>query len=179
LLTFPKRTDFAFAGIRGTSLIDRLGLHGDRKCAGRSPPGTGSLRRPCYLASEELVRSHSRPRVSNDNAYSESQFRTLKYAPSFPGRFGSLEDARSWYNNQDRHSGIGHLTPAAVHTGQAPAIPEHRAVTLQAAYAAHPDRFVHGTPEPPPLPVAAWINRPDARSEASLNNSETEVSHGA
>lgn len=133
-----------------------------------------------------VFRSHSRPHVPDDNPYSESQFRTLKYAPSFPARFGSIQDARTfcstffnWYNNDHHHSGIGYLTPAVVHAGKAASVRENRSQTLQSAYAAHPNRFVRGIPQPPPLPVATWINPPAAPTEASLTNFQTEVSHGA
>ena len=111
--------------------------------------------------------SHSRPRVSNDNPFSESQFRTLKYRPEFPDRFGSLEHARgvsrdlfAWYNNAHHHSGLSYLTPADVHFGRAPAILDLRHRTRLAAYAAHPERFVSGPPRPETLPTAVWINRP-------------------
>lgn len=118
------------------------------------------------LASLGVRRSHSRPRVSNDNPYSEAQFRTLKYCPAFPERFGSLADARlfcerffAYYNNVHRHSGIGLHTPASVHFGTDRDIRAARAVTLNAAYEAHPNRF--GTPpRPPSVPEAAWINPP-------------------
>ncbi|MGI8607796.1 MAG: IS3 family transposase, partial [Candidatus Dormibacteria bacterium] len=157
-----------------------LVLHADRGAAMRSKLVEE------LLSDLGVTQSHSRPRVSNDNPFSESQFRTLKYAPSFPARFGCIADARTfcseffdWYNNEHRHSGIGYLTPATVHSGQAADVRERRVAILLAAHAAHPDRFVHGIPQPPPLPLAAWINKPDANSEASLNNSESEVSHGA
>ena len=105
------------------------------------------------------------------NPYSEAQFRTLKYRPAFPARFGSLEDARAfcgefftWYNTVHRHSGIGLLTPADVHHGRAAEISAARAVTLDAAYLAHPERFVRRPPTPPAVPTAVWIN-PPARKE--------------
>ncbi len=111
--------------------------------------------------------SHSRPRVSNDNPFSESQFRTLKYRPEFPDRFGSLEHARgvsrdlfAWYNDAHHHSGLSYLTPADVHYGRAAAILEVRHRTRLAAYAAHPERFVKGPPRPETLPTAVWINPP-------------------
>ena len=111
--------------------------------------------------------SHSRPRVSNDNPFSESQFRTLKYRPEFPDRFGSLEHARgvsrdlfAWYNNAHHHSGLSYLTPADVHYGRAATVLAVRHRTRLAAYAAHPERFVQGPPRPETLPTAAWINRP-------------------
>jgi putative transposase len=104
--------------------------------------------------------------VSNDNPYSEAQFKTLKYCPAFPGRFGSLADARAFchtffnhYNHIHRHSALGLHTPASVHYGTAPGIRAHRAVVLQAAHARNPERFSR-PPTPPQLPVAAWINPP-------------------
>lgn len=119
------------------------------------------------LANLGVTKSHSRPYVSNDNPYSESHFKTLKYRPDFPDRFGSPEHGNlhcrtffHWYNTQHRHSGIGLMTPEAVHTGRAEAIRQARAQTLLAAYQAHPERFVRRPPQPPDLPVAAWINKP-------------------
>jgi putative transposase len=114
-----------------------------------------------------VTRSYSRPHTSNDNPYSESHFRTAKYRPDFPDRFGSYEDAHawctrffSWYCHEHRHSGIGYHTPADVHFGRAQALRDQRAVVLDRAYAAHPERFVRKAPEPPKLPTAAWINKP-------------------
>ena len=114
-----------------------------------------------------VTRSHGRPHVSDDNPYSESQFKTLKYSPGFPERFGSIEDARSfcrryfyWYNHSHRHSGIGMMTPASVHEGRAAAIYEARQGVLSQAFRTHPERFPKGCPKPPPLPGPAWINRP-------------------
>ena len=113
-----------------------------------------------------IERSHSRPRVSNDNPYSEAQFKTLKYVYDFPERFGSLQDARTWcdafvteYNHEHRHSGIGYHTPASVHFGTAELVREQRAKTLAAAYTAHPERFTR-MPLPPEIPTTAWINEP-------------------
>jgi len=112
-------------------------------------------------------KSHSRPHVSDDNPYSESQFKTLKYCPGFPDRFGSLQDSvafcRSfftWYNTEHRHSGIGMLTPEVVHYGLARDVVESRKKVLEVAFEAHPERFVRGVPLPPALPEAAWINPP-------------------
>ena len=111
--------------------------------------------------------SHSRPRVSNDNPFSEAQFRTLKYRPAFPDRFGSLTHARAvsrdlfaWYNDAHHHSGLTYLTPAAVHYDRAATVLAVRHRTRLAAYAAHPERFVQGPPRPETLPTAVWINRP-------------------
>ena len=114
-----------------------------------------------------IVQSHSRPSVSNDNPYSEAQFKTLKYRPDFPDRFGSREHARDhcadllrWYNTEHRHSALGYHTPHDVHYGLASARQAQRAVVLRTAFAAHPERFVRGAPTPAPLPTAAWINPP-------------------
>ena len=125
------------------------------------------------LADLGVEKTHSRPHVSNDNPYSESQFKTMKYRPEFPGRFDSIEHARSfcrqfidWYNTVHRHSGIGLLTPAAVHHGRAIEITARRSGVLALAYATTPERFVRGLPQPPDHPHAAWINRPDDEAVA-------------
>jgi putative transposase len=140
---------------------DQLTLHADRGSAMISK--TVAL----LLADLGVTKTHSRPHVSNDNPYSESQFKTMKYRPGYPDRFGSIQDARAWarpffhwYNHQHYHTGLALLTPATVHYGQAQAVLERRQETLQAAYAAHPERFVRGAPRPPSLPTAVWINRP-------------------
>ena len=119
------------------------------------------------LATLGVTKSHSRPHVSNDNPFSESQFKTMKYRPQFPDRFGSYEDGlgfcRSffkWYNDEHYHSGIGLLRPSVLHYGQAEQVITDRANVLQAAYAKHPERFVRGCPKPQKLPAAAWINPP-------------------
>lgn len=120
------------------------------------------------LADLGVEKTHSRPHVSNDNPYSESQFKTMKYRPEFPRRFDSIEHARTfcrtfidWYNTVHHHSGLGLLTPAVVHYGRAETITAKRASVLALAFAARPDRFVRGLPQPPAQPLAAWINRPD------------------
>lgn len=120
-----------------------------------------------------VSRSHSRPRVSNDNPYSEAQFKTLKYGASYPERFASLDEARvwvrafvSWYNSEHRHSGIGLLTPLAVHQGQAPALLAGRQEVLDLSYASHPERFVRGRPMPAGVPSSVWINAPQPATEA-------------
>jgi putative transposase len=114
-----------------------------------------------------VVRSHSRPYVSDDNPYSEAQFRTLKYYHEFPDRFASFEHAHGfmgnfvkWYNFEHRHSGIAMLTPAVVHRGEAERVLAARHETLKAAYRANPERFVRGEPKPIALPSAVWINPP-------------------
>jgi putative transposase len=120
-----------------------------------------------------VTKTHSRPHVSNDNPYSESQFKTLKYRPDFPAQFGSLADARAWahpffrwYNHEHHHSGIGLLTPATVHCGQAVETIAARQQVLVSAYEVHPERFVRGTPKPPALPTAVWINPPPVAEPA-------------
>lgn len=122
-----------------------------------------------------IAASHSRPRVSNDNPFSEAQFRTFKYRPEFPDRFGSIQDARAichtlfgWYNNAHHHSGLRYLTPVDVHYGRAATRLEVRHRTRLAAYAAHPERFVQGPPRRETLPDAVWINAPTktARQDA-------------
>ena len=114
-----------------------------------------------------VAKTHSRPHVSNDNPFSEAQFKTLKYRPSYPDRFGSLMDARAWarpcfhwYNHIHRHSGIGLLSPAVVHASQATQQVAVRQEVLDSAYTAHPERFVRGRPMAPPAPTAVWINPP-------------------
>jgi putative transposase len=139
----------------------QLTIHADR--------GSPMTAKPVALLLAELgvTKSHSRPHVSNDNPYSEANFKTLKYCPAFPGRFGSTEHARSFcalffdhYNHVHRHAGVGLHTPASVHHGTAPEIREQRVATLDAAYAANPDRFRHRRPQLPKLPTIAWINEP-------------------
>jgi putative transposase len=119
------------------------------------------------LADLGVTKTHSRPYVSNDNPFSEAQFKTLKYRPDFPQSFGSLEDARGhcraffqWYNHQHRHSGIAYLTPHDLHSGRAEAVLDTRAQALEAAFAAHPARFKERRPEPQQPPAAVWINPP-------------------
>jgi putative transposase len=140
---------------------DQLILHADRGNAMRARPVA------FLLADLGVTRTHSRPYTSTDNPYSEAQFKTLKYRPGFPDRFQSIGHARDfcrgffgWYNDEHRHSGIGLMTPAAVHYGQAPALHAERQRVLDAAFAARPERFVRGAPTPPTLPTAAWINKP-------------------
>ena len=143
----------------------QLILHADRGSSMTSKPVA------LLLADLGVTKTHSRPYTSDDNPFSEAQFKTLKYRPDFPERFGSLEDARvfcqtffSWYNGEHRHSGIGLMTPAAVHDGRASAMRDARQRVLSAAYAAHPERFVRKPPQPPILPHAVWINPPKEQS---------------
>ncbi len=138
-----------------------LTIHADRGSSMRSKPVA------LLLSDLGITKSHSRPHVSNDNPYSESHFKTMKYRPEFPARFMTIEEARAfgqeffyWYNTEHRHSGIGLCSPEMVHTGQAETIRAARAVVLTTAYIAHPERFVRRAPVPPPLPVPAWINKP-------------------
>ena len=123
-----------------------------------------------------VAASFSRPRVSNDNPFSEAQFKTLKYRPEFPERFESLEQARihlrhffAWYNDEHRHSGIGFMTPAMVHFGRSSAIDEQRRRVLQAAYAAHPERFKGRPPTPPALLDVVGINLPQPETMETPN----------
>lgn len=124
-----------------------------------------------------VTRSHSRPKVSNDNPYSEAQFKTTKYMSDYPERFDSLAHAREWfdafiayYNHEHRHSGIGWHTPASVHFGTAEEVRDQRAVTLAGAYARHPERFGR-RPRPPAIPQTAWINDPAKRREPAPQTS--------
>lgn len=140
---------------------DQLTIHADR-----GAPMTSTVVAD-LLADLGVRRSHSRPTVSNDNPYSEAQFKTMKYGPTYPDRFANLAEARAWvtafvdwYNHVHRHSGLSLLTPAMVHRGTADAVVAARQVVLTAAAAHHPERFVQGPPTPPPVPTAAWINPP-------------------
>jgi putative transposase len=124
------------------------------------------------LADLGVTKTHSRPHVSNDNPYSESQFKTLKYCPEFPQRFGSIQDARNfcrtffaWYNTVHKHSGIGFMTPEQVHYGLAQEVIAHRAEVLDSAFERHPKRFKGKRPKPFLLPEAVWINKPNNESE--------------
>jgi putative transposase len=138
-----------------------LTLHADRGTSMRSKPVAA------LLVDLDVAKSHSRPYVSDDNPFSEAQFKTMKYRPDFPARFGCLADARAfcqefftWYNAEHRHSGIGYMTPNSVHYGTAPAIHATRQATLDGAFLAHPNRFKGKPPQPHPLPTAVWINPP-------------------
>jgi len=155
----------------------QLTIHADRGTAMTSKPVA------FLLADLGVTKTHSRPHVSNDNPYSEAQFKTLKYRPEFPERFGSIEHARAvardlfqWYNDEHHHSGLGYLTPADVHFGRAQQRHGARAAVLAQAYAAHPERFPGGAPTPPALPTAAWINPPPRRD--ALERASSPVSGG-
>ena len=153
-----------------------LTLHADR--------GPSMTSKPVALLLSDLgvTKTHSRPYVSNDNPFSEAQFKTMKYRPDFPDRFGSIQHARGhghvffpWYNTEHRHSGLGMLTPHEVHYGLAEQRVEARARVLAAAFAAHPERFVAGLPRPPALPSEVWINKPKAALAKRTRDSEAEV----
>jgi len=127
------------------------------------------------LVDLEVAKTHSRPYVSDDNPYSEAQFKTLKYRPDFPDRFGCIEDARNhcqrffrWYNQSHCHSGIGYMTPATVHFDQAATVYQERAKILETAFLANPKRFKGKCPLPPNLPNAVWIN-PPTNAQENLN----------
>ena len=146
----------------------RLTLHADRGAAMRSKPVAA------LLVDLDITKSHSRPHVSDDNPYSESQFKTMKYRPDFPERFGCIEDARlhcqaffAWYNTEHRHSGIGYMTPQAVHYGHAQALREVRQTALDAAFLCSPSRFKGRRPSPAALPTAAWINPPASETAST------------
>lgn len=145
---------------------DQLTIHADRGSSMRSH-GVALL-----LSTLGVTKTHSRPHVSNDNPFSEAHFKIVKYRPDFPNRFGCIEDAKTfcrgffaWYNREHHHSGLGLMTPFAVHHGLAPQLTEKRRLVLDAAYQAHPERFVRQLPTPPLVPAAAWINPPSPTEE--------------
>ena len=149
-------------GIQPGQLI----LHADRGSSMKSKPVA------LLLSDLGVTKTHSRPHTRDDNPYSEAQFKTLKYRPNFPDRFGSPEDGRgfcqaffTWYNTEHHHSGIGLMTPHAVHYGLAEGVFKTREKVLLTAYEAHPERFVRKAPAPLPLPQAAWINPPKPTME--------------
>jgi putative transposase len=150
---------------------NQLTLHADRGAAMTAKSLTQ------LLADLGIDPSYSRPYTPDDNPFSEAQFKTMKYRPDYPDRFASQQQAQQWasaffpwYNQQHHHVALGLLTPAIVHFGQAPAILAQRQDTLAAAYARHPERFVHGTPMPPALPTAVWINPPARQPPEPLDN---------
>jgi putative transposase len=150
----------------------QLIIHADRG------PSMSSKPVALLLADLGVTKSHSRPHVSNDNPFSEAQFKTLKYRPDFPERFGSLEDARSfcqgffsWYNTEHHHSGISYLIPQQVQFGLSNQIVKKRETVLEKAYQKYPGRFKHGIPKPLPVPEAAWINKPPPKGDACTLNS--------
>jgi putative transposase len=151
----------------------QLTIHADRGRVMTSKPVA------FLMADLGVTKTHSRPYVSDDNPYSESQFRTLKYRPDFPDRFGCIQDSRTfcqqffqWYNEEHRHSGIGLLSPAVVHFGEAQTVLAQRQSVLDAAYQAHPDRFVRRPPKPLPLPSEVWINKPAPPGQKTKEDSQ-------
>jgi transposase InsO family protein len=146
--------------------VDGVILHSDN---GKPMKGATML---ATLQKLGVIPSFSRPHVSNDNPYSESVFKTLKYTATYPECFETIERARdwvsgfvNWYNNEHHHSALGLMTPAVVHFGQAPLVIQQRQQVLQAAYTQHPERFVNGPPQAPQLPAAVWINPPKTPAE--------------
>ena len=146
----------------------QLTVHADRGAAMTSKPVA------LLLADLGVTKTHSRPHVSNDNPFSESQFKTMKYRPDFPEQFGSVEHVRSyggdffpWYNTEHHHVGLGLFTPHDVHYGLAAVKRARRAEVLATAFTRHPDRFPHGRPQPQALPTAVWINPPAKFTEAA------------
>jgi len=155
---------------------DTLTIHADRGSSMKSKPVA------FLLADLGITKSHSRPYVSNDNPYSEAQFKTMKYQPEFPEMFGSIQHSRAfccnffpYYNYEHYHSGIGLMTPASVHYGFADEIRENRQRTLKAAYEKHPERFVSKMPEPPVIPDRVWINPPDIETGKTAEREESEL----
>ena len=148
----------------------QLTVHADRG---------SSMKSKCLaftLADLGVTKTHSRPHVSNDNPYSEAHFKTLKYRPNFPSRFGSIEDARAfckdffdWYNLEHYHSGLALLTPYDVHHQLVEAKLSHRAAVLATAFSAHPERFVNRAPTPATPPAAAWINKPTSIPASAIS----------
>jgi putative transposase len=152
---------------------EQLTIHADRGPSMRSKPVA------LLLSDLGVTKSHNRPYTSNDNPFSESQFKTMKYRPEFPERFGSIEDARAfcrqffhWYNNEHRHSGISMITPMAVHLGQAEEILLERNKVLEASFNRNPARFKYKMPTSQPIPKEVWINKPDSREVLKEQNLE-------
>ena len=151
-----------------------LTLHADRGTSMRSKPVAA------LLVDLDVAKSHSRPYVSDDNPFSEAQFKTLKYRADFPARFGCLADARAfcqqfftWYNDQHHHCGIGYMTPYSIHYGTAQAIHATRLAALDKAFAAHPNRFKGKQPQPHHLPTEVWINPPKDSNNLNTNQPNT------
>jgi putative transposase len=155
---------------------NQLVLHSDRG------PSMISKTVAQLLVDLGVEKSHSRPHVSNDNPYSEAQFKTMKYRGDYPDRFGSIEDARSWareffpwYNEEHHHTALGLMPPAVVHYGKAERVRAQRRQVLSAAYAEHPERFVRGLPSVAEVPAAVWINAPKSEQEPEKNKDEAVV----
>jgi len=161
-------------------IAEQLTLHADRG---------SSMKSKCVallLSDLGVTKTHSRPHVSNDNPFSESQFKTLKYRPDFPARFGGIEDARAfcvdffqWYNTEHHHSALGWLTPEDVHYGRGPRRVEARQQVLNVAYAQHPERFVRKRPKAPRLPEAVWINPPASSNRKGGKSSSQNTGYRA
>jgi putative transposase len=162
----------------------QLTIHADRGSSMTSNPVA------LLLADLGVTKTHSRPHVSNDNPYSEAQFKTLKYRPNYPTRFGCQQDARAWvhtffgwYNREHHHTGLALLTPADVHFNRVRVVLQKRQAVLQAAYEKMPERFVKGPPVPAQLPKAVWINPPlqlaatDRMIMSGISRNENENSH--
>ena len=157
---------------------DALVIHADRG------PSMTSKTVAQLLVDLGVEQSHSRPHVSNDNPYSEAQFKTMKYRPDYPDRFGSMEDARAWarrffawYNEEHHHTALGLMPPSVVHYGQGETVRAARGVVLKQAYAEHPERFVRGVSTVPSLPEAVWINKPkeEVSTASEMIESATEI----
>jgi putative transposase len=168
--------EFIEHAIEANDGIKPKAVHADRGTSMTSNTVSG------LYAKLNIIQSHSRPHVSNDNPYSESAFKTLKYCPAFPSQFGSIQDAScfceaffTYYNNEHRHSGIAMHTPSSVHDGSWAHVQARRSATLRAAYEAHPERFRGRCPQPAPLPGKVWINEPPATIETtnSLQTTQT------
>lgn len=152
---------------------EQLTLHSDRG----APMTAKSL--SLLLADLGVIPSLARPRTPDDNAFSEAQFKTVKYHPTFPGRFGAVIEARTWaqqlfhwYNYEHHHTALGLMTPATIHLGLAPQFYQQRQAVLAAAYVDHPERFVRGLPTPPVLPTAVWLNPPLPEAKARSDTAE-------
>ena len=148
---------------------EQLTLHADRG----SPMISKTVAQ--LLVDLGVGKSHSRPQTPDDNPFSEAQFKTMKYRPEYPTRFGRIVEARRWahaffhwYNNEHHHSKLRLMTPAAVQHGQAAALTAQRQVALRAAYEVHPERFVKGLPKPPQVPTEVWINPPRPDKQGGL-----------
>lgn len=184
MVAHREATELAQALIAETCAKQQIGagqltLHADRGSSMRSKPVA------LLLSDLGVTKTHSRPHVSNDNPYSESQFKTLKYRPQFPKRFGSIEDARSfcvtffnWYNTEHHHSGVAMLTPETVHYGRAALVIAARREVLSQAHQHNPERFVRKAPTPQPLPHAVWINPPPSQTPIPKTRKELNQATG-
>lgn len=177
---WPTETGLLAKEFIGSAIVANGGvapkaIHADRGTSMTSNTVAG------LYAKLNINQSHSRPHVSNDNPFSEAQFKTLKYCPAFPGQFGSIQDANTfcgvffwYYNNEHRHSGIAMHTPASVHDGTWVQVHTRREATLTAAWLAHPERF-RRRPKPEALPAKVWINEPPTTIETSTSPQNTQA----